>query len=135
MRVSNFWSNNNIDYETNSDGNKTLSVQEYLNKIRSYLIGIINLKKSDTWKIQQTIAINFISSIGNDKKHVLHWKSDTIEIMVKQMKSMKELLDWFKNRYNNLESIKSSKFAFDYVHLLYYKINLNHDGSYIDSPD
>ena len=48
LRVSNFWSNNNIEYETNSDGNKTLSVQEYLNKIRSYLIGIINLKKSDT---------------------------------------------------------------------------------------
>ena len=35
---------------------------------------------------------------------------------------MKELLDSFKNRYNNLESVKSSKFAFGYVHLLYYII-------------
>ena len=123
MRVSSFWSNHNIEYENNSDGNKALSVQEYLNKIRPYLIGIINnLKKSDTWKIQQTIVINFISSIGNNKKHVLHRKSDTIEIMVKQMKSMKELLDSFKNRYNNLESVKSSNFAFGYVHLLYYII-------------
>ena len=34
--------------------------------------------------------------------------------------------------------MKDSKFAFDYVHLLYYKyhkINLNRGGSYIDSPD
>ena len=30
----------------------------------------------------------------------------------------KKLLDSLKNRYqNNLESIKSSKFAFDYLHL------------------
>ena len=34
--------------------------------------------------------------------------------------------------------MKDSEFAFDYVHLLYYKcheINPNCDGSYIDSPD
>ena len=33
--------------------NKTLTVEEYLNKVRSYLKDIMNnLKKSDTWKIQ-----------------------------------------------------------------------------------
>ena len=34
--------------------------------------------------------------------------------------------------------MKGSAFVFDYVHLLYYKcykINLNRDRSYIDSPD
>ena len=34
--------------------------------------------------------------------------------------------------------MKSGEFVLDYVHLLYYKchiINLNHGGSYIDSPD
>ena len=34
--------------------------------------------------------------------------------------------------------IRSSEFAFDYVHLLYYKsykINFNRGGLYIDSPD
>ena len=34
--------------------------------------------------------------------------------------------------------MKSSEFAFNYVQLLYhkcYKINPNHGGSYIDSPD
>ena len=31
IRVSNFWSNNYIEYESNGDRNKTLSVEEYLN--------------------------------------------------------------------------------------------------------
>ena len=73
VRVSNFWSNNYIEYESNGDRNKTLSVEEYLNKIRPYLKDIINnLKKSDTWKIQLTIANNFISSIDNDEECVIH---------------------------------------------------------------
>ena len=72
-----------IDYESNGDRNKTLSVEEYLNKIRPYLKDIINnLKKSDTWKIQLTIANNFISSIDNDEERVMHSKSDNIEIMI-----------------------------------------------------
>ena len=43
---------------------------------------IINdLRKSDTWKIELTVAINFISSKDNDKEHVMHSKSNNIEIM------------------------------------------------------
>ena len=42
-----------------------MSVEEYLNKIRPYLKDINNLKKSDMWKIQLSIANNFISSIDN----------------------------------------------------------------------
>ena len=53
VKVSNFWSNNCIEYKSNCDKNKTLSVKEYLNKIRPNLKEIINnLKKSDTLKIQ-----------------------------------------------------------------------------------
>ena len=52
---------------------------------------------------------------------------------------IKKLFDLPKNRYqNNLESMRCSEFIFDYVQLLYYKchkINFNHGGSYIDSPD
>ena len=52
---------------------------------------------------------------------------------------IRELFDSFKKRYqNNLESIKGSKFVFDYVQSLYfkcYKINLDCSGSYIVSPD
>ena len=38
-----------------------------------------NLKKSGTWKIQLTIAINFIPFIENDEECVMHSKSDKIE--------------------------------------------------------
>ena len=41
VRVSNFWSNNYIEYKSNGDRNKTLSFEENLNKISPYLL-IIN---------------------------------------------------------------------------------------------
>ena len=58
--------NNYIEYESKGDINKTLLAENYVNKIRTYLKDINNLKKSDTWKIQLTIANNFISYIDND---------------------------------------------------------------------
>ena len=57
-------------------------VKEHLNKIRLYLKDTSNLKKSDTWKIQFTIPDDFTSSIDNDEEHVMHSKSDNIEIMI-----------------------------------------------------
>ena len=49
VRVNNFCSNNYIEYESNGDRNKMLSVEQYPNKIRPYLTDIINdLKKFDT---------------------------------------------------------------------------------------
>ena len=51
--------------------------------MRPYLKDIINnLKKSETFKLGLTIAINFISSIDNNKEHVMHSKSDDMEIMI-----------------------------------------------------
>ena len=113
-----------------------LSNEEYFNKIRQYLKDIINnLKKSETWKIQLTKANNLIYSIDDNEGLVMHWKYDSIEIMIND-ESDKELFDLPKNRYqNNLESMTGSEFVFDNVHLLCYKchkINSNHGGSYKD---
>ena len=59
-RVSNFWNNNYIEYESNSDKNRNLSLDEYLNKIEPYLGNtIIGVHNSDAWKIQLTITIKF----------------------------------------------------------------------------
>ena len=83
VRVGNFWSNSYIEYESNGYRNKTLSIEEYLNKIKPCLKDMINdLKKSDTWKIHLKIAINFMSSKDNDEECVMHSKSDNIEIMI-----------------------------------------------------
>ena len=96
---------------------------------------------TDTWKIQLTIANNFVSSIDYDEERVMHLKSDNIEIIISDEADevMKNFFDSLKKRYqNNLESIKGGEFLFDYFQLLYHKchkINPNHVGSYIDSPD
>ena len=82
VRVNNFWIKNYIEYESNSERNKTLPVEEYLKKIRPYLKDINNLEKPDTWKIQLAIANNFISSIDNDEERVMHSKSDDKETMI-----------------------------------------------------
>ena len=132
VRVSNFSRNNYVEYESNVHKNKSLSVEEYLNKIRSYLKNINNLKKSNTWKILLAIENNFIYSTDND---VLHSKGGYIEIMINdEADVMENVFESLKRRYqNNLELMRCSEFVFDFVHLLYYKchkINLNR-GSYI----
>ena len=40
-RESNFWNNNYIEYESNGDKNRKLSLDEYFNKIKPYLRNII----------------------------------------------------------------------------------------------
>ena len=50
-----------------------MSLDEYLNKIKPYLTNIIiDLQSSDAWKIQLTIAINFISSKDGEEERVVH---------------------------------------------------------------
>ena len=44
LKVNNFWDNSYIEYKSNGDKNKNLSLYEYLNKIETYLKNIIILK-------------------------------------------------------------------------------------------
>ena len=43
---------------------------------------ISNLKTSDSWKIQLTVAINFVSFIDKDEEHTMYLKSDNKKIMI-----------------------------------------------------
>ena len=47
VRVGNFYSNNYIEYESNGDRNKTLSIEEHLEEMKPFFKDIIS-KKSDT---------------------------------------------------------------------------------------
>ena len=112
-----------MEYESYRDRNKTLSVKEYLNKIRPSSKDINDLKKSETWKIQLTIAINFISSKNNDDECVIHSRSDNIEIMINdKADEVIEVFHSLLSRYQiGLEtSMKGSDFVFNCVHLLNY---------------
>ena len=72
----------------------------------------------------------------------MHSKNYNIEIMINDEADevMEECVNSLLNRYqNNLEeSMKSSDFVFNYVHLLHYKchkINFKRGGSHKDFPD
>ena len=85
-RVNNFWNNNYIKYESNGDKNRNLSLDEYLKEIETYLRNIIiNLQNSHTWKIQLTVAINFISAKDSEEERVIHSSSDSIKLATSVM--------------------------------------------------
>ena len=102
---------------------------------------IINLPKSDTWKIQSAIAANFIFSKDGEEKHVIHLSSDNIKLKTYSDANdrIEKLFNLLRLKYQNrLEtSMKGSDFTFDSVQLMYYKchkVNFQRGGSYINSP-
>ena len=76
-RVSNFWSNDYIEYEINGNRIENLSLEEYLNKAKPYLRDVIlDLQELETCIIQLKIENNFISSKYTEEERVMHSKSD-----------------------------------------------------------
>ena len=140
--MGNIW-NIYFEYRSNCDRNKNLSLKEYLYQIKPYLKDIVtDLQESDTWKIQLTIAINFISSKHAEEERAMHSTSNNEDFFTDDNANdiIDELLKSLLSRYqNNLEtSIRGNYFIFDSVQLLYYKfhkINFVRGGSYIDTTD
>ena len=73
--------NNYLEYR--SEGNNSLSFEEYLNLIRPYLEDLVNAKKDKgEWKLQLTAQINFISlRPGSNEMCVMHTRSLCEEFM------------------------------------------------------
>ena len=135
--MGNFYRNNYIEHESNGDKNKTLSIKEYLDEIKPYLRDVIkNLKKSDTWKIQLKIGINFISSNDTDEEQAMHSESNNIELMIYDNadEATQEIFESLLSRYQAglEESKKRSDFVFVVLQMSYK--NLKRGGLYIDSP-
>ena len=83
VRTSNAFKKNYIEYESNGDNDKSLSVKEYLDMIQQYLSDIINDHKGeDEWKIQLTMEINFISFKDSNETCAMHTTSNNIEIKI-----------------------------------------------------
>ena len=81
------------------------------------------------------MVINLISPKNNDNEHVMHSKSNNVEIKIndKPGEVIEELFQLLLSKYYiGLEtSMKGSEFVFYYVLLSYYqchKINPNHGG-------
>ena len=111
---------NYVEYRSDGDEDKNISIKEYLDEIRPYLNDIINDNKNkDEWKIQITMSLNFISLKD----------SDVVE----------ELFKSTLERYQTglQESTRGSEFVFDCVneiHYKFHKVDLNRGRPYIDSP-
>ena len=77
------FNDNYIQHESIEDKDKTLTIKEYLDMIRPYLSDIINDHKTQgKWKMDLTIASNFISFKDSNETRTMHTKSDNIEIII-----------------------------------------------------
>ena len=134
-------------YESRGDKDKSLSVKQYLHKILPYLSDIINdhkaiRNKSNEWKVQINLHVNFISSKDTGETRTVYVWSDNEEIRSSNETDdiIKELFKSFLNNYLKEEIIlrKGSGFIFESVDLLSYtfhKISLKRGKSYIKSPE
>ena len=136
---------NYIQYESKGNKGKNLSIKKYLKMIKPYLSDTINNHKtrglvrchsgnkswleetSSEWKIQLTVAINFISSKDSDETRTMHTKSNNAEIMIgsETDEIIEDLFECFLQKYQEglEESMRGSEFAYDSVDVLYYNLN------------
>ena len=77
ININNTFNNNYIEYDSNGDKDKTLSIKEYLDMIKQYLIDIIkNHKTQDQCKAQLIIKTNFYSFKDSNEIRTMHTISD-----------------------------------------------------------
>ena len=149
------FNSNYLQYESmgGKDKDKNLSIKDYLDKIKPYLIDmkwriysgntIIEHKTQGEWKIQLTMVTNFISPVpDSDETRTMHTRSDNIDVMMGNEidEIIEELFKSLLQRYQEKleESTRGSYFIFDSVDALYHdfnRISLSRGGSYIDSPE
>ena len=88
LRIGNTLSSNFSEYESNGDKGKTLSIEEYFDKIRPHLSNMINDPKiQGERKIQLTIAINFCSCKDTGEMRTMHCKGGNIKIIIKSLQN------------------------------------------------
>ena len=103
---------------------------------------MIDHQKLDTFKVQLTMAINFISSKDTDEDCLMHSKIDNIEVTTYD--GPKEIIeDFFESLLSRYKigsetQMRVINLIFDCVNLMYYschKIGFTRSVSYIGSPD
>ena len=123
LRIGNAFSSNYIEYKSNGDKDKSLSIKEYLDMIRPYLSDILNdYKTQGEWKIHLTMVINFFSSKDSEETCTTYSKSDNIEVIMSSEidESFNNFLILFykDTKFFFDESVRRSEFVFGTVNLL-----------------
>ena len=133
--------NNYLEYMSN--GNNSLSFNEYLELIKPYLYDLINVYKAKgEWKLQLSVEISFVSQEpGSDENRVMYIRSAPEEFMIgseTEEVAEKLFVSILQNYQDNLQNkMKGSDFIFNGINYLYYDLNritISKSGSYIESP-
>ena len=134
-------------YESRGDKDKKISIEQYFDMIKPYLVDLINENKAietspNEWKIQINMHINFVSSNDTGEIRTVFVWSDNEEIRLGNETDdiVKRLINSFLNNYQKEELIlrNGSNFVFESVGLLSYhihKTSLKRGNSYIKSPE
>ena len=123
------------------DKNRDMDIDMYLDKVRPYLITLINEKKISDQKIQLDIAINLRHITKNDRI-TFYVKSKSITCLPSDNSEdiSEMLIDSLRKYYSDKLMIcrTGSSYVYDSAEGLgihFHKIDLNRAASYIPSPD
>ena len=139
--IKSWFEGNYLEYMSN--GNNSLSFNEYLELIKPYLYDLINVYKAKgEWELQLSAEISFVSQKpGSDEKRVMYTRSTPEEIMIgdeTEEVTEKLIMSILQKYQDNLQNkMKGSDFTFNGVNYLYYDLNriaISKGGSYIKSP-
>ena len=79
------------------------------------------------WKIQLTMAINFISFNDSDETHTMHTKSNNVEIMmgIETEEIIEDPFQSFLEKYQEEleESMTRNEFGYDSADAMHYNLN------------
>ena len=143
IKISGVFNDNFVEYQSNGNRDRSISIARYLNNIREHLKKLIeDKKKSGEWKIQLIMKIHFISSRKFIESRDMYSKSDNFEIMMgfNTYEIIRNLFNSILRRYQGglQVSMRGIEVVFDYVESLNYifhKIDMKRSGSYIETPD
>ena len=119
--------NNYLEYMSN--GNNSLSFNEYLELIKPYLYDLINVYKAKgEWKLQLSAEISFVlQKPGSDEIRIMYTRSIPEEIMSgSETEEVAEnlIIQLLQKYQDNLQNkMKGSDFIFNGVNYLYYDPN------------
>ena len=128
-------------YTCRGDKERTMYITEYLEKVKPYLIALIDEKKTPSHKIQIVIAINLIHLTKSDRI-TFYVKSKNIECHLSDNSEdiLNQLIDSFLEYFHDKLMIcrTDSSYAFESVEELsirFHKIDLRRGSSYVPIPD
>ena len=133
--------NNYLEYMSN--GNNSLSFNEYLELIKPYLYDLINVYQAKgEWKLQLSAEIYFVlQKPDSNEIRIMYTRSIPEEIIIgceTEEVAEKLIMQILQKYQDNLQNkMKGSDFIFNGVNYLYYDLNritISKGGSYIESP-